>query len=65
MREAFGGDGPPPADFEHPEKQVFERSARDGFRDLWNSIYGPEAWDANPWVVALTFTLRRGNIDHE
>lgn len=33
------------------------------FRDIWNSIHGPEAWDANPWVVALTFTVQRGNID--
>lgn len=34
-----------------------------GFRDLWNSLHGPDAWDANPWVVALTFTVRHGNID--
>jgi hypothetical protein len=26
-----------------------------GFQSLWNSIHGPGAWDANPWVVALTF----------
>lgn len=25
------------------------------FRDLWKSINGPESWDANPWVWALTF----------
>jgi hypothetical protein len=34
-----------------------------GFHELWNSIHGPDAWDANPWVVALTFTVRKGNID--
>lgn len=33
------------------------------FRDLWNSLHGPDAWDANPWVVALTFTVERRNID--
>ena len=33
------------------------------FQDLWNSLHGPDAWDANPWVVALTFTVHRGNID--
>ena len=33
------------------------------FRDLWNSIHGPDAWDANPEVVALTFTVHCGNID--
>lgn len=30
---------------------------------LWNSIHGPEAWAANPWVVALTFRVERRNID--
>lgn len=37
--------------------------AKDGYRALWNSLHGPEAWDANPWIVALTFTVQRGNID--
>lgn len=37
---------------------------RDWFRDLWNSLRGPDAWDANPWVCALTFTVHRCNIDH-
>ena len=31
---------------------------------LWNSINGPGAWDANPWVAAYTFTVQRGNIDN-
>ena len=34
-----------------------------GFRDLWNSLHGPDAWDADPWVVALTFDVHRCNID--
>ena len=33
------------------------------FADLWNSLHGPDAWAANPWVVALTFTVERRNID--
>lgn len=33
------------------------------FRDLWNSIHGPDAWAANPWVAAYTFTVHRCNID--
>jgi hypothetical protein len=33
------------------------------FRDIWNTIHGPGAWDANPWVAALTFTVHRQNID--
>lgn len=36
---------------------------RAAFRELWGSLHGPDAWDANPWVVALTFTIQRGNID--
>lgn len=33
------------------------------FRDLWNSIHGPDAWDANPWVICLTFRPILQNID--
>lgn len=33
------------------------------FADLWNSLHGPDAWDQNPWVVAVSFTVRKGNID--
>ena len=38
-------------------------ASREAFRTLWNSLHGPGAWDASPWVVALTFTVQRGNID--
>lgn len=37
--------------------------ARCGFRTLWNSINGPDAWAANPWVAAYTFDVHRHNID--
>jgi len=37
----------------------------DGFRALWNSIHGPEAWDANPWVAAISFDVVRANIDED
>lgn len=33
------------------------------FRHLWNSINGSEAWAANPWVVAVTFSVHARNID--
>lgn len=36
---------------------------RDSFQELWNSLHGPSAWDANPWVCAITFDVTRGNID--
>ncbi|HEY8343343.1 MAG TPA: hypothetical protein VIK75_10195 [Calditerricola sp.] len=33
------------------------------FRDLWNRLHGPDAWDANPWVVAISFTVHKANVD--
>lgn len=29
--------------------------ARRGFEAIWNSISGPESWDANPWVWVVEF----------
>lgn len=35
-----------------------------GFRELWDSLNATRApWDSNPWVVAYTFDVRRGNVD--
>lgn len=44
-------------------RRRFDAFCINQYRTLWNSIHGPEAWDANPWVCALTFTVRKGNID--
>lgn len=33
------------------------------FKHLWESLHGTEGWDANPEVVALTFTVHKVNID--
>lgn len=33
------------------------------YAKLWDHINGPGAWDANPWVVALTFTVHKQNVD--
>jgi hypothetical protein len=30
-------------------------TARAAYRDLWESINGPNSWDLNPWVWAITF----------
>ncbi|MGU9856206.1 hypothetical protein [Pseudomonas sp. LF245] len=30
-------------------------TAKEAFGDLWNSINGPHAWAANPWVWAVSF----------
>lgn len=27
----------------------------DNFAELWESIYGPNSWDANPWVWCISF----------
>lgn len=42
---------------------VTKTAGPDLFAPLWNSIHGPDAWDANLWVVALTFTVKQRNID--
>jgi hypothetical protein len=33
------------------------------FASLWCALHGDDAWKANPWVVALTFTVHKHNID--
>ena len=38
------------------------RTPVSAFANLWNSIHGPDAWVANPWVCALTFDVHRCNI---
>lgn len=37
---------------------------QNSFRSLWNSVYGPNAWDYNDWVAAYTFTVENRNIDN-
>lgn len=36
---------------------------RASFRSLWESLHGADGWEANPFVVALTFRVERENID--
>jgi hypothetical protein len=45
------------------ENGGFPGNSRETFKDLWNSLHGADAWDANPWVAAYSFTVQRGNID--
>ena len=49
-------------DYQHPSTQCCA-TGKDSYRTLWNSLHGPDAWSENPWVVAYTFTVQRGNID--
>jgi hypothetical protein len=36
---------------------------REHFADLWKRLHGADSWDANPEIVALTFTVHKQNID--
>jgi hypothetical protein len=36
--------------------------ALDWYADLWDSINGPDAWDANPWVEVIKFSVIKANI---
>jgi hypothetical protein len=38
-------------------------TARAAFGMLWDDLHGAGAWDANPWVVAITFGVAKRNID--
>jgi hypothetical protein len=38
-------------------------SAVDAYEALWNRINGALAWRENPWVVAVSFSVERRNID--
>lgn len=60
------GDAPPDWMIEPKpagRSKWMDRSAVQNFEALWNSLHGPDAWAANPWVVALTFTVDKRNID--
>ena len=48
---------------ENPDDYLGCWSARTKFHELWDSIHGKGAFDQNPEVVALTFTVHKTNID--
>ena len=33
------------------------------YRKVWETLHGPGACEANPWISALTFTVHRENVD--
>lgn len=47
----------------HPHAVAPNKSPVTSYAELWNSINGAGAWEANPWVVAVSFNVVRGNID--
>jgi hypothetical protein len=38
-------------------------TAQKAFREGWDSLHGPAAWDANKFVWALTFAVHQVNVD--
>lgn len=57
--EQFGGGA---AFVKLADAQTYS-TPRGCYHALWNSLHGPDAWGANPWVVAVSFTVDRRNID--
>ncbi|MBH0112685.1 hypothetical protein I5E68_06940 [Novosphingobium sp. YJ-S2-02] len=49
---------------EYPEKGDWGWPQR-RFAELWNSLHTTkgERWEDNPWIVAVSFNVHRGNID--
>lgn len=62
VAEGVMGDTDGWTDYLMPSTQCCQ-SARASFCSLWNSLHGPDAWDANPWVSAITFRTIHANID--
>lgn len=38
-------------------------TARGAYDALWGDINGPKSWPENPWIIALTFSVAKQNID--
>lgn len=57
-------DGEPWGHFSVPGiPSIHEHEASTCYSLLWESINGPGAWEANPWVTATTFTVHHCNVD--
>ena len=46
-------------------RDAWEEKAQIAWEETWTSLHGQESWDQNPEVVALTFEVMRGNVDHD
>lgn len=63
-RDLPGGDVPGREPMVRIDGHSWEhQTVRLWFHRLWDSLHGADAWDENPDVVALSFTVHRENID--
>lgn len=49
-----------------PEAQYAQQGHRApvlAYAGIWEDINGPRSWEANPWVMAVSFAVQKGNID--
>jgi len=52
------------AGWQHDENDpIVYDDAYPSFKRMWNSLHGPESWDANPEVVVISFDVAQRNID--
>jgi hypothetical protein len=56
-------DGDPGNDDDGWHWRDWQTNPRNAYGHLWNTIHGPGAWEANPWVVAYTFNVYHKNVD--
>ena len=52
-----------PSEFSYCEMGDIWGSAKSAYSALWNHLNGPGAWEANPWIVAISFITELRNID--
>lgn len=54
-----------PAEFAYVEGGDIWNDGRGAYAALWNSLHTTPGtrWEDNPWIYAVTFDVRRGNID--
>ncbi|BBE77397.1 ASCH domain-containing protein [Phytobacter sp. MRY16-398] len=46
--------------YKYDESKPIPKGAKRRFAELWQSIYGEESWQANPWVWVITFKRVEG-----
>lgn len=53
------------AEFAHSEGGLIFATAVEAYAALWNSLHTTPGtrWEDNPWIYAVTFDVRHGNID--